>query len=828
MKTIFYSVSIVGVALLLAFPFVIFAKSYVIQYGYQSQYSYQYQTPASLSSLLNANPTQIDSGGSSTLTWTVANASTCSASGFSIGTGDSPYPKNAGSWTGYSHTPTWTLSAGQYFSGLRFRSNCDFASSEDGCISVKIDSAAASDPFYQPDTGGTWSAYSHTPTWTLSAGQYFRGIRFKHNCDSYSSEDGCISVLIASDGDPSEFVGGGSWTGYSHNPTWDLSPGQYISGIRFKHNCDSYSSEDGCISIRIAGSPTINGSAVVSPSVTTSYTLTCILTDATGRTDTETITVVRPDLTSSVPALNSGTLQTDQSVTFVATTTNSGSGNLSGSFNNRFQIDLDRDGSYNTNLDVSSVASSLAVGASIAATSPSWTAALGNHAVRMCSDMPPTPAPVANLTASPKTVTQGNSSTIYWSSVHADSCTGTGFSTSGATSGAVSVTPPATTNYSVSCTGPGGSDDDGVQVVVNPSSGALTASVAVSPDVIASGDTATLRWSSTNAVSCTGTGFSTGGATSGNVSVTPSATTNYSISCSSIPTSDTISVGSTSCGGGWCRWEVATQDKVCDLNGYDTVTNYVQGGGGGNVCGWHGFWSCDGSCTSSCSGNTLTQVSCTAPLVNAVDNTTLTVSAQSSSGSIQESNESNNCSSPFNFTVSAAPQCSDGIDNDGNGQTDYPADAGCSSDSDGVEAPVAECSDGIDNNGNGLVDYPADSTCTSALDLTEDPLPATISLTSDRSRVVNGQTVTLSWSATNVQASSCGITGTNGDSWTGLSGSSGNQVSSALVAETIYTLACTNLDSMDVSTTTTIQLVPSFEEVFRFIPSFVANVINAF
>lgn len=60
------------------------------------------------------------------------------------------------------------------------------------------------------------------------------------------------------------------------------------------------------------------------------------------------------------------------------------------------------------------------------------------------------------------------------------------------------------------------------------------------------------------------------------------------------------------------------------------------------------------------------------------------------------------------------PVCSDGIDNDGDGKIDYPADPDCTDPSDNDESHPAvsfQCSDGIDNDGDGAVDYPADSGC---------------------------------------------------------------------------------------------------------------------
>lgn len=65
------------------------------------------------------------------------------------------------------------------------------------------------------------------------------------------------------------------------------------------------------------------------------------------------------------------------------------------------------------------------------------------------------PPPTVSLSASPTAITSGQSSTLTWSSTHATSCTGTNFNTQGALSGSISVSPTATTQYSVSCTGSG-------------------------------------------------------------------------------------------------------------------------------------------------------------------------------------------------------------------------------------------------------------------------------------------------------------------------------------------------------------------------------------
>ena len=75
-------------------------------------------------------------------------------------------------------------------------------------------------------------------------------------------------------------------------------------------------------------------------------------------------------------------------------------------------------------------------------------------------------------------------------------------------------------------------------------------------------------------------------------------------------------------------------------------------------------------------------------------------------------------------------QCSDGVDNDGDGKIDFPADPGCSSSTDDSERDSADdsgrrgeddaaCADGIDNDGDGKIDFPSDPGCSSARDDSE-------------------------------------------------------------------------------------------------------------
>jgi hypothetical protein len=74
----------------------------------------------------------------------------------------------------------------------------------------------------------------------------------------------------------------------------------------------------------------------------------------------------------------------------------------------------------------------------------------------------------------------------------------------------------------------------------------------------------------------------------------------------------------------------------------------------------------------------------------------------------------------------AGTACDDGVDNDSDGVTDYPAECGCAStaDEDEDDPTPGACCDDVDNDGDGLTDYPADPGCGSAGgDVAEDGPP---------------------------------------------------------------------------------------------------------
>jgi hypothetical protein len=76
--------------------------------------------------------------------------------------------------------------------------------------------------------------------------------------------------------------------------------------------------------------------------------------------------------------------------------------------------------------------------------------------------------------------------------------------------------------------------------------------------------------------------------------------------------------------------------------------------------------------------------------------------------------------------------------------------------------------------------------------------------------VLKGKTTKLYWNISNV--SSCTVTGTNGDSWSDATSGTSGKSSSAINQKNVYTLSCTALDSSTYQESTTVNLVPAYQE----------------
>lgn len=115
---------------------------------------------------------------------------------------------------------------------------------------------------------------------------------------------------------------------------------------------------------------------------------------------------------------------------------------------------------------------------------------------------------------------------------------------------------------------------------------------------------------------------------------------------------------------------------------------------------------------------------------------------------------------------SAAPACDDDRDNDGDGKTDYPADPGCiapqqeDEDDDCPAGPgCPQCANGIDDDANGSLDYPDDPGCTAASDpfeLVANPVACGAGLTIKQLPASGMDSGTLDTTSTSMIMTTCG------------------------------------------------------------------------
>ena len=143
------------------------------------------------------------------------------------------------------------------------------------------------------------------------------------------------------------------------------------------------------------------------------------------------------------------------------------------------------------------------------------------------------PAPTVSISASPASIAAGESTSLAWQSTNATGCEASGgWSGIKATSGNETVGPvQASSVYTLSCTGPGGSATASAPVSV---AAAPTLTLQANPATVSAGQSATLTWTTTGAASCVASGDWAGNlATSGSRSTGAlNATSTFVLACS--------------------------------------------------------------------------------------------------------------------------------------------------------------------------------------------------------------------------------------------------------------------------------------------------------
>ena len=269
-----------------------------------------------------------------------------------------------------------------------------------------------------------------------------------------------------------------------------------------------------------SGNKSLSGNQSVSPSSTSTYTLTCYNSNS-GHSDTCSTTVAVNDI-----------LQPSCSIYASPSSITSGnSSNLTWSANNASYCYASNAWSGNK-----SISGSQSVWPTYDST---YTLVCynSNGYSATCStnvDVNDYSQPSCSIYASPSSITQGNYSNLNWSSSNATSCyASNAWSGNKSLSGNQSVSPSSTSTYTLTCynSNSGHSDTCSTTVAVNdilqPS-----CSIYASPSSITSGNSSNLTWSANNASYCYASNAWSGNKSiSGSQSVWPTYDSTYTLVC---------------------------------------------------------------------------------------------------------------------------------------------------------------------------------------------------------------------------------------------------------------------------------------------------------
>jgi phospholipase C len=204
--------------------------------------------------------------------------------------------------------------------------------------------------------------------------------------------------------------------------------------------------------------PTTGGTQSVSPTATTTYTATAT---GAGGTQTATVTVTVTPIPAPTVTISASpsSIQSGSSSTLTVTAAYATSVTISGS-----------DGSHYT---LSGTGGTQSVSPTVTTTyTATATGTGGTSTASTTVTVQPVPTPTVTISASPSTITQGSSSTLTVTATNSNQVTVTGNDGSSYTlpssGGTQVVSPTATTIYTATATGPGGTASQSTTVTVNP------------------------------------------------------------------------------------------------------------------------------------------------------------------------------------------------------------------------------------------------------------------------------------------------------------------------------------------------------------------------
>ena len=420
----------------------------------------------------------------------------------------------------------------------------------------------------------------------------------------------------------------------------------------------------------------------------------------------------------------------------------------------------------------------------------------------------PAPMPTVSLTATPTSVASGGSSTLNWSTTNASSCTATGgwSGAKGLNGSEVRSGLTATTSYTLSCTGAGGTATQTVTVNVTPVTPPPTLALSASPTAILQGNSSTLTWSSSNATSCAATGDWTGTkATSASEStgtLNSVRTYSYTLSCTgaggSTSSTATVAVGAVPAPTVTISANPAqvAQGGTSNLTWSSTNAQTCTASGG-----WAGARAISGTfATSALTQTTTYTLTCSGLGGSGSGSTVVTVSPTSPAPTLTltatPSAVTQGGSSTLAWTTTNATSCVASGDWSGSRSTS-------GTESTGALNTVKTYSYTLNCSGPGGSTSQTATVAVSAMP----PVP-TVSISANPAQVGTGGTSTLTWSSTN--ATSC----TASSGWSGSRSTSGTFVTPALTQSTTFVLACTGAGGTGTGSATVTVAAPPAAAAF--------------
>jgi trimeric autotransporter adhesin len=436
---------------------------------------------------ISATPSTVKSGGNSSLTWSSANATSCVASGAWAGAKALSGSQSTGALTAnttYSITCTGTGGSATQSITVSVTSPAPTVSFSASPSTVKSGSAVtlawSANNVTACTAGGAWSG-SKAVSGTQSTSTLTANATYSLTCTGSGGSATQAATVSITSAAPAPTV------------TFTANPSTVASGHSSTLTWSSTSATACTASGGWSGAKAINGSQATAPlTANATYTLSCTGTGGTAaQSATVTVSAQAPTVSLKV---SPSTVTTGKAATLSWSSTNATTCVASQAWSGNEPMT----GSQSTGNLTSNATYILTCTGS------------GGSAVQSTTVTVTTPAPTVTLTASSTTVASGGKSTLTWSSTNATSCVASGgWSGTIAPTGTQSTTAlSAATKYTATCTGAGGSATQSVTVSVAAATPAL--SFSANPSSIASGNSTTLSWSSTNATACTASGGWTG------------------------------------------------------------------------------------------------------------------------------------------------------------------------------------------------------------------------------------------------------------------------------------------------------------------------------